>query len=134
MARRRTFWWCLVDRHDPGHILYKAPTAQMLADKLGVKRGSILSAVWHFERGDTETCRYRKIKMNDGRGPVANGSGAFYWIEVTRDEQELPVHICNSSQELAKVTGVSQDTIITLVSRGERGTIKNPRFRRVLKV
>lgn len=134
MTRRTDYWWCLVDRKDPDHILFTAPTAQALADKLGLKVGTILKSIWQHENGRIQTCRYRKIRRTGGSRPYTISNGRFWWVECTTDKYEYTVNVCDTVQELSRVTGKSVENIRTIVCKGESGAIKHPRFRRVLKV
>lgn len=53
------------------------------------------------------------------------------WMEVTRDEYELPVAVADSADELAKICGVSVNCIRVHVYRHESGLTNTKRFIRV---
>lgn len=46
----------------------------------------------------------------------------FLWMEVSRDEYELPLAVADSALELAKVLGLKdENSVISSVSRAKRG-------------
>ena len=47
------------------------------------------------------------------------------WMEVTRDEYELPVRIADSVEELAEMCGTSTNTIRSNISHCEEGKAEN---------
>lgn len=55
------------------------------------------------------------------------------WMETTLDKYELPVAVADTAAELAKLRGVSVDTIRAKVSKAKNGTgtIKRSRFVKV---
>ena len=53
------------------------------------------------------------------------------WMQVTRDELELPVIIADNAEELARKVGVRATTIISSVKRYEEGKYKTCRYRKV---
>ena len=53
------------------------------------------------------------------------------WMEVTRDEYELPVRIADSVEELAEMCGTSTNTIRSNISHWKKGRLKTCRFRKV---
>lgn len=57
----------------------------------------------------------------------------YLWLQVSDDEYEWPLLICDSLEELAEVTGITESTIRTSVFRVEKGKQKFSRYRRVPK-
>lgn len=53
------------------------------------------------------------------------------WIEVTRDEYELPVRVADSATELAEMAGVSANNVYSTVSHYQHRTQKTARFHKV---
>ena len=46
------------------------------------------------------------------------------WMKVTRDVYELPIYVAHSAVELAKMTGLSPESIRCMASRGTGGIRK----------
>ena len=53
------------------------------------------------------------------------------WMEVTRDEFELPIRIADSVEELAEMCGKSVNCIRSDISHWKAGRLKTCRFRKV---
>jgi len=53
------------------------------------------------------------------------------WMMVSKDKFELPEAIADSAGELARIVGISEDTIYSTVSHMKAGRLKSGRFRRV---
>ena len=53
------------------------------------------------------------------------------WMEVTRDEYELPVKIADSVEELAEMCGTSTNTIRSTISHRKKGRLKTCVYRKV---
>lgn len=53
------------------------------------------------------------------------------YLEVTRDEFELPLAVADSIKELAKLRGVSRHTISHCVNDLENGKINKSKYLRV---
>lgn len=54
-----------------------------------------------------------------------------YYLEVTKDKYQFPVHICSNVAELSEKSGASISTIYATISRYENGKLKKPRFVKV---
>lgn len=52
------------------------------------------------------------------------------WLKVTMDEFELPLAVADSSAELAKICGVTAESIQSSMSRAKRKGQKSP-YRKV---
>lgn len=44
----------------------------------------------------------------------------FLWLEVTKDEYELPVAVADSAAELSEVLGLDADSVMSSYSRAKR--------------
>ena len=53
------------------------------------------------------------------------------YLRVTKDKYELPVAVADSPRELAKMTGVSRDTILSSLSHVKDGRIRNSIYKMV---
>lgn len=53
------------------------------------------------------------------------------YIEVTRDKYELPLRIADSVQELARLSGTSENNIYSQISHYEHGAQKSARFYKI---
>lgn len=53
------------------------------------------------------------------------------WMEVTKDEYELPVAIADTAEELSEMTGSTVAMITSTASKMKHGRIKNGRFVKV---
>lgn len=53
------------------------------------------------------------------------------YVEVTQDEYSLPVRVCGTVVELAKMTGLSANNVSSQISKGIQGKYKYPRFIKV---
>ena len=51
-----------------------------------------------------------------------------YYLEVTKDEYELPICVAESVKELAKMTGADPRVIHSTVWHWKKGDLKHPRF------
>lgn len=50
------------------------------------------------------------------------------WLEVSKDKFELPMHVCDSIDELARVTGAPKETIVSLEWRHRHGRIAHSKY------
>ena len=53
------------------------------------------------------------------------------WLMVEKDKYELPLAVANSAEELAKITGSTEGSIRSFVSKYDNGKIKFSKYRRV---
>lgn len=53
------------------------------------------------------------------------------WLEVTQDEYELPLAVADTSAQLAKICGTSQNYVCSSASHYNAGRLKKTRFRSV---
>ena len=53
------------------------------------------------------------------------------WMEVTKDEYELPVFIADSAPELAQLSGVKENLVYSMASKYKAGVLKRSKFQRV---
>ena len=53
------------------------------------------------------------------------------YLRVTKDKYELPVAVADSPRELAKMIGVSRDTILSSLSHVKAGQIRNSIYKLV---
>lgn len=56
---------------------------------------------------------------------------ATIWIAYDKSRARLPIAMADSAVKLAKMVGVSDLTVRSIVSRAEMGLYKNPRFAKV---
>lgn len=54
------------------------------------------------------------------------------WMEVTKDEYELPIFIADNLDELAKKSGTSSNCISSTISHFNKGTLKKSKFKKVV--
>ena len=54
------------------------------------------------------------------------------YMEVTKDEFELPLAVADSVYELARICGVTPSTVMHSVSTTSKRQIKNSKYKRVL--
>lgn len=54
------------------------------------------------------------------------------YVWRTRDEYELPLFVTDSLKELSKVSGRSESTILSLISKNKRGELKRCAFDRII--
>lgn len=47
------------------------------------------------------------------------------WMEVTRDQYELPVRVANSAKELASLAGTTLSNVMSGACRGKKGLYKS---------
>ena len=45
----------------------------------------------------------------------------FYWMCVEIDEYELPLAVADTAKELAKMLGITENTVLNCVMRGRSG-------------
>jgi len=57
-------------------------------------------------------------------------TGMNIWLKVTQDKYELPVAVADSSEELARMCGVTASSIHSSMSHAKDGTRKTP-YRKV---
>lgn len=53
------------------------------------------------------------------------------WLEVTQDRYELPIIVCDSSEELASYVGTTSINIRSQVAKYNAGVVKTCRYRMV---
>lgn len=53
------------------------------------------------------------------------------YMEVTKDEYEFPIHICDTIKELCQVSGASETNIKSCLSKVKHGVLKKCRFVKV---
>lgn len=53
------------------------------------------------------------------------------WMKVTKDKYELPVAVADSPMELARILGISSNTINSSISHVKTGKIKTSVFKKV---
>lgn len=51
------------------------------------------------------------------------------YLKVTKDRYELPLAVADSPRELAKMIGVSRDTINTALSKVKAGEVRNSTYK-----
>ena len=56
----------------------------------------------------------------------------YLYMVVTDDEYELPLIVCDTIRELARCTGVDENSISCGLARYEKGIHKHSKYRRVL--
>lgn len=52
------------------------------------------------------------------------------YMEITKDEYELPIAVANSAEELARICGTTRNAILSSISKANIGFIK-PRYIKV---
>lgn len=50
------------------------------------------------------------------------------YLEISQDEYELPIIVCDSASELARRTGLSENNVYSQISKGRKGKYQHPRF------
>ncbi len=50
---------------------------------------------------------------------------------VTEDQYELPLYICDSVKEVARISGVKEKTIVTQMWRHDKGVYKRTKYVKV---
>lgn len=50
------------------------------------------------------------------------------YMEITQDKYSLPVRVCDSVSELARLTGLTPNNISSQISKGKQGKYQFPRF------
>lgn len=53
------------------------------------------------------------------------------YMEVTRDEYELPVAVADSAKELAQIVGKNRGSILSQISHEKSGKVKRSIYKRV---
>lgn len=53
------------------------------------------------------------------------------WMKVTNDELELPIFVAETSTELAKICGVSPNSVIEAACRTRHGNYSSGRYYKV---
>ena len=53
------------------------------------------------------------------------------WMKVTKDKYELPIAVADSPMELARILGISSNTINSSISHVKTGKIKTSVFKKV---
>ena len=56
---------------------------------------------------------------------------SYVWMQITRDEYELPVAVADTAQELADIVGTTKNNVNSCASHVRRGRFKWSRFIRV---
>lgn len=51
------------------------------------------------------------------------------YLKVTKDKYELPVAVADSPRELAKMIGVSRDTIFSALSHVKAGQVRSSTYK-----
>lgn len=54
------------------------------------------------------------------------------YMMVSKDKYELPIAVADNVRELAEMTGGSENSIRSFISKYEHGDIKNSRYRKVV--
>lgn len=52
----------------------------------------------------------------------------FVWMKVTRDKYELPIAVADSASELAKMCGVSEQSVLSAICRKKAGKLKKTTY------
>ena len=52
-------------------------------------------------------------------------------MEITQDELQLPLFVCDYIYEMSQKTGLTKNNILSQISKGINGKRKYPRFIRV---
>lgn len=60
--------------------------------------------------------------------------GSVVWMEVTQDEYRLPVVIADTSRELAKICGDTNENVRTTAYKTNKGLYKNSKSRYIVVV
>ncbi len=55
-----------------------------------------------------------------------------FYIAVTPDEYELPMAVAETTEELARLMGVSGGTIRSHLSKVKSGIVKKPKYEKVV--
>lgn len=50
------------------------------------------------------------------------------YMAVTKDKYRLPVAVADSPMELARIMGVSYNTVMSVISKWRHGVVKNARY------
>lgn len=50
--------------------------------------------------------------------------GKYLYMQVTKDKYEIPIHVAESTAELAEMCGKSVDSVRSMISRGNKGWVK----------
>lgn len=50
------------------------------------------------------------------------------YMEITQDELQLPLFVCDHIYEMALKTGLNQNNILSQISKWKAGKRKHPRF------
>lgn len=53
------------------------------------------------------------------------------YVYVTDDEYELPIYVCDTVKELSELTGYTESSIYSNITRWEKGEREYVRFRRI---
>lgn len=130
-GRPRQYWYMYIGSE--GKPIFVTDTAQKLAEWCGSTENSVIVTIWQNEHGKTRKSRYKRLPKVGYKRPNSFNTDDCYYIAVTKDKLELPTYVAESLKELAKVTGVSENNMMSMMTKFERGAIKRCRFRKVLK-
>lgn len=50
------------------------------------------------------------------------------WMKISKDRLELPLAVADTARELAEICNTSPQCIMSVVSKGKKGVLKNPGF------
>ena len=64
-----------------------------------------------------------------GNGVCAGRKIMKLYLKVTKDKYELPLAVADSPRELAKMIGVSPDTIFSALSHVKAGQVRNSTYK-----
>lgn len=117
-----------------GKPIYVTDSPTKLAEWCGSTKGSVIVTIWQNEHGMTARSRYKRVPKVSGQKPMSFNTSDCYYIAVSRDKYELPTYVAESLKELADVTGVSENNLMSMMTKFEAGKIKRCRFRKVLKI
>lgn len=56
------------------------------------------------------------------------------WVAVTADEYELPIAVARTGEELARMLGITKQSLYRAYSQHRNGTIKNWKNYKIVKV
>lgn len=60
--------------------------------------------------------------------------GSVVWMKVTQDEYRLPVAIADTSRELAKICGDTNENVRTTAYKANKGLYKNAKSKYIIVV
>lgn len=132
MGMPRQYWYMYIG--SDGKPIFVTDTAKKLAEWCGSTENSVLVTIWQNEHGKTVSSKYKRIPKRGNKKPSSFNTSDCYYISVSKDKFELPTCVAGSLRELARKTGVAENSLMSMITKFEAGSIKRCRFRKVLKI